>query len=215
MYFPHPQSIPFAPPSHFHPTPLSLNHPPKLSQHTAPNPTYNILSSPIYTTTATLDTSTSLTYHPSAFLLPHQIPPSLFHPTTYRLRHLFQSFSSLIANTYTSLIATLSTPTSILPTPNTMSLLLILLILFCLSIFCFRIKAASRWLHYIRGARPRTPSALESGGFAYKDPFKSGKEGEVDAVVMGMRGKETMLRGGSDGSESPVRVGRLGVWRVE
>lgn len=73
--------------------------------------------------------------------------------------------------------------------------------------------------------RPRTPSALESGGYAYRDPLKGGKEEEkrmlkgVVGEVMGgrevARREETMLRGGSDGGESPGRVGGLGVWRVE
>lgn len=59
------------------------------------------------------------------------------------------------------------------------------------------------------------------GGYAYRDPSKSVKEGGARTVqgvvgeVMGRRGEETMLRGGSDGSESPGRVGGLGVWRVE
>lgn len=48
------------------------------------------------------------------------------------------------------------------------------------------------------------------------------KEGEARTLkgvvgeIMGRReGEEMMLRGGSDGSESPGRVEGLGVWRVE
>lgn len=48
--------------------------------------------------------------------------------------------------------------------------------------------------------------------------MKEGGARTVQGVVgeiMGRRGEEMMLRGGSDGSESPGRVGGLGVWRVE
>jgi len=104
-----------------------------------------------------------------------------------------------------------------------MPLFLILLLLLLLVIFCFRIPVVFRWIHHFRGTRPRTPSALESGGgYAYRDPFKSVKEGEARTLkgvvgeIMGRReGEEMMLRGGSDGSESPGRVEGLGVWRVE
>jgi len=103
-----------------------------------------------------------------------------------------------------------------------MPLLLILFLLLLLFIFCFRISVSSRWIHQLRGPRARTPSALESGGgYAYRDPFKNAKEGEkrtlqgVVGEMMGRRGEEMMLRGGSDGGESAGRGGGFGVWRVE
>ena len=37
----------------------------------------------------------------------------------------------------------------------------------------------------------------------------------VMGEIMERKGEEMMLRGGSDGSESPGRVRGLGVWRVE
>jgi len=101
--------------------------------------------------------------------------------------------------------------------------LLLILFLLLLFIFCFRISVSFRWTQHPQRRRPRTPSALERGGYAYKD--RSAKDGgartlqgvvgEVMGRREGLRGDEVMLRGGSDGSESPGRVGGLGVWRVE